>query len=287
MGIFCSAPHWTAEVKHILITGASSGIGAQLARDFAREGASIALLARSKDGLYSVAEECTKLGSPTAKIYVCDLTDSGQIRDAVGDAVRDFGRFDVVILNAGRSQGCYFEEIRDTDQINYMLALNVNGVINTLHHVLPSVSKSSSSRLVFISSVSGLLGVPYRTVYCASKHALTGFANTLRIELIDTYRREAPKITLINFPEVSGTQLNTGRMDFGAERRPAEFETKGALSVEKACSGAMVAIASGVREWGQPPNISILLPFYRIIPEVLDSMVLRYVKRTHSRPGDG
>lgn len=287
MGSFWSAPHWTAEAKHVLITGASSGIGAQLARDFAREGASIALLARSKDGLNSVAEECTRLGSPTAKVYVCDLTDSGQIRDAVGDAVRDFGRFDVVVLNAGRGQGCYFEEIRDSDQIDYMLKLNVNGVINTLHHVLPSVPKSSSSRLVFISSVSGLLGVPYRTVYCASKHALTGFANTLRIELIDTYGPEAPKITLINFSEVSGTQLNAGRMDFGAERRPAEFETKGTLSVEEACSGDMVAVAAGARELGHPPKISVLLPFYRLIPEIMDSIVLRHVKKTHSRPDGG
>lgn len=229
----------------------------------------------------------TRLGSPTAKVYVCDLTDSGQIRDAVGDAVRDFGRFDVVVLNAGRGQGCYFEEIRDSDQIDYMLKLNVNGVINTLHHVLPSVPKSSSSRLVFISSVSGLLGVPYRTVYCASKHALTGFANTLRIELIDTYGPEAPKITLINFSEVSGTQLNAGRMDFGAERRPAEFETKGTLSVEEACSGDMVAVAAGARELGHPPKISVLLPFYRLIPEIMDSIVLRHVKKTHSRPDGG
>lgn len=287
MGSFWSAPRWTAEAKHVLITGASSGIGAELARNFAREGASIALLARSKDSLNSVAEECIKLGSPAAKVYICDLTDSGQIRDAIGDAVRDFGRFDVVILNAGRSQGCNFEEIRGTDQIDYMLKLNVNGVINTLHYVLPSVPKSSSSRLVVISSVSGLLGVPYRTVYCASKHALTGFANALRIELIDTYGLEAPKLTLINFPEVSGTQLNTGRMDFGAERRPAEFDTKGTLSVEEACSGAMVAIAGGAREWGHSPKISVLLALYRLIPEILDSMVLRFVKKTHSRPDNG
>jgi short-subunit dehydrogenase len=268
----------------VLITGASSGIGAQLARDFSRGGASVALIARSKDKLAAVAEECKTLGSPRQKIYVCDLSDSNQIRNAIGDAVRDFGRFDVVVLNAGRSQGCYFEEIRDTDQVDYMLKLNVNGVIQTLHHVLPSVPKASSSRLVVISSVSGLIGVPYRTVYCASKHALTGFANSLRMELVDTYGHEAPKLTLVNFPEVSGTQLNTGRMDFGADRPPAQFDTKGILSVEEACRGAMVAIARGEREWGHPLKISLLLLFYRWMPTTLDAMILRTVQKTHARP---
>jgi short-subunit dehydrogenase len=284
MGSFWSSPQWTAEAKHVLITGASAGIGAQLAREFSRAGASVALIARSTDKLATVAEECRTLGSPRQMIYACDLSDSGQIRKAIGDAVLDFGHFDVVVLNAGRSQGCYFEEIQDTDQVDYMLRLNVNGVINTLHHILPSVPKASSSRLVVISSVAGLIGVPYYTVYCASKHALTGFANSLRMELADTYGHEAPKLTLVNFPEVSGTQLNTGRMDFGADRPPAEFHAKGILSVEAACRGAMVAIARGARECGSPLRISIPLLFYRWMPATMDAITLRIIHKTHSRP---
>lgn len=281
---------WTAESKHVLITGASSGIGAELARSFARQGAELALIARGKTGsLQDVAEECRTLGSPRAETFVCDMTDSSQIRSAVDVAVEQFGRFDVVICNAGQSMGCYFEEIRDTEQIDYMLSLNVGGVIKTVHHVLPAVPKIPSSRLVIISSVSGLLGVPYRTVYCASKHALTGFANSLRCELRDTYGKSSPAVCLINFPEVSGTKLNTGRMDMGAKRPPAEFDTSsesGTSSVEEACGLAISAIAAGKRESGHPRKIGILLPLYRIIPNVLDGIIMKAVRKNHHRPDE-
>eukprot|EP01083_Nonionella_stella_P210877 763011_1 len=104
--------------------------------------------------------------------------------------------------------GCYFEEIKDVESINYMLKLNVNGVINTLFYALPWVCMVSSSRIVIISSVAGIAPVPYRTVYCASKHALTGFANSLRIELKDTHGKDkSPKVQLINLQGVSGTSL--------------------------------------------------------------------------------
>ena len=181
---------------------------------------------------------------------------NSQIKRAIVDeALEQFGRFDVVILNAGRSQGCYFEEIDDVDSINYMLKLNVNGVITTLYHLLPSVPKLSSSRIVVISSVSGLIPVPYRTIYCASKHALNGFANSLRLELNDSYGNDAPAIQVINFPEVRETCLNSGRMDFGADEPPIEFDTKHVMSVVKACSLLMMEIAKGTREWGQPLKV--------------------------------
>mmetsp|Transcript_13334 Transcript_13334/g.19973 ORF Transcript_13334/g.19973 Transcript_13334/m.19973 type:complete len:300 (-) Transcript_13334:256-1155(-) len=280
-----STSSWTAEGMNVLITGASSGIGSELARTFSREGASIALVARSKDKLLQVAKECKELGATRTEIFLCDMTDDSQIKKAIVDeALEQFGRFDVVILNAGRSQGCYFEEINDVDSINYMLKLNVNGVITTLYHLLPSVPKSSSSRIVVISSVSGLIPVPYRTIYCASKHALNGFANALRLELNDTYGNDAPAIQVINFPEVQGTDLNSGRMDFGADVPPVEFITKNVVAVEKACSLLMMEIAEGTREWGQPLKVKMLLPLWGFVPSFIDRMIMKTVKKTHFRP---
>jgi len=267
----------------VLITGASSGIGAELARNFAKEGAKIALISRSVKELEAVAAECLKLGSSRAEVFNCDITDNAQTNTAMKAAVASFGRFDVVILNAGRSQGCYFDEIKDVEQIDYMLELNANGPIKILHHLLPSVPKASSSRIVLISSISGLIGVPYRTIYCSSKFALSGFANALRIEFGDKYGDAAPRVTLINFPEVGGTELNSNRMDMGAERPPAQFDTSGILSVEEACVGAMTAVAGGVREWGHPAKISVLLPLYRLIPSIIDGIILKTVKKTHYR----
>jgi NADP-dependent 3-hydroxy acid dehydrogenase YdfG len=280
-----ASTNWDAEGKHVLITGASSGIGAELARNFAKQGASIALLARNKDALSAVAKECTTLGAPQAEIFPCDVTIDSDLKTAIASAVEKFGRFDVLILNAGRSMGCYFEEIKDLDSVNYMLKINVNGVINALFHAMPSVPKSSASRIVFISSVSGIIPVPYRTVYCASKHAIAGFANSLRIELKDTYGQNAPSIQLINFPEVKGTNLNSGRMSFGADLPPIEFITDSRVpTVQKACSSLMKQIILGTSEWGQPLKLKILLPLRGMITNTIDFIILKTVKKTHRRP---
>ena len=285
MGLSISSSSWTAEGKQVLITGGNSGIGAELARNFATQGASIALLARNKDSLAAVAKECAELGAPKTSFFPCDLTNDIEIKQAIESAVEQFGRFDVLVLNAGRSQGCYFEEIKDVDSINYMFKVNVNGVINSLYHVLPSVPKSSTSRIVFISSVAGVIPVPYRTIYCASKHALTGFSGSLRIELNDAYGKNAPKVQLINFPEVSGTNLNSGRMDFGAELPPMEFRTGSRVAtVEEACHSLMKEIERGTREWGQPFKIKLLLPLKGMIANILDVIILKTVKKTHFRP---
>ncbi len=284
MGIIASKSNWSAEGKNVLITGASSGIGSEMARNFAKAGASVALLARSRENLQAVADECKELGSPKAEIFLCDMTDDDLIKDATTKALEQFGRFDVLILNAGRSQGCYFEEINNVHDINYLLKLNINGVINTLYHLLPSIPKSSSSRIVVISSVAGLLPVPYRSVYCASKHALNGFANSLRIEMKDTYGKDAPVVQVINFPEVQGTELNNGRMDFGADQPPIKFDTTKVITVEEACSSLTKKIEEGVREWGQPLKVSILLPLLSIIPNILENIIIKTVKKTHYRP---
>eukprot|EP00571_Detonula_confervacea_P001973 CAMPEP_0172319906 /NCGR_PEP_ID=MMETSP1058-20130122/39021_1 /TAXON_ID=83371 /ORGANISM="Detonula confervacea, Strain CCMP 353" /LENGTH=300 /DNA_ID=CAMNT_0013035051 /DNA_START=1 /DNA_END=903 /DNA_ORIENTATION=+ len=282
---------WAAG-KTVLITGASAGIGAELARDFAKEGASLALLARNKDRLSAVSKECTALGSPNAQVFSCDLTNDQDIKSAFQSAVDIFGHFDIVILNAGRSMGCYFQEIKDIEQINYMLRLNINGVINSLFYALPSIPKLSSSRIVVISSVAGILPVPYRTVYCASKHALAGFSNSLRIELTDTYGKNAPAVQLINFPEVKGTNLNSGRMNFGAERPPAEFKTEdGAASstmatVEEACASLVTHIKLGTNEWGQPLKVTVLSMLRNVTATIVDSLVLKTVKKSHHRPDE-
>jgi NADP-dependent 3-hydroxy acid dehydrogenase YdfG len=275
---------WSATGKHIFITGGSSGIGAEVARNFAKQGASLALFARSEDSLANVAKECIKLGAPKVEVFPCDITNDADLKTAIELAVDTFGKIDVLVLNAGRSQGCYFEEIKDIDSINYMFKLNVNGVINSCFYALPSVPKMSTSRIIFIGSVSGLIPVPYRTIYCASKHALTGFANSLRIELLDTYGKDSPCVQLINFPEVSGTKLNQGRMEFGADSPPVQFKTDGVATVEEAVSSLMQQIAQGSSEWGQPLKIRLLLPFRGLIPRILDAIILKTVKKTHVRP---
>ena len=180
--LWSSESSWQATSRNVFITGASSGIGAELARAFAREGAKLALLGRNVDRLQQVAKDCVRLGAEAVQVYSADLTVNADIERATRQAIQDFEGFDVVILNAGRSQGCYFEEIQDIEQIDYMMKLNVSGVMIPLQKLLPSIHKSRHSRIVFISSTAGVVPVPYRTVYSASKFAVSGFCDTLRLD---------------------------------------------------------------------------------------------------------
>lgn len=281
---------WTARGKNVLITGASSGIGAETARNFARNGAALALLARNEEALREVARECLDLGAPRAEVVACDVTDHVRVASAVAEAASrlsdgDGDRLDVVVLSAGRSQGCYFEEIGDAEQVDHMLRVNVNGVVHTILRALPLVPKRADSRVVLIGSVSGRIGVPYRTVYCASKHAVSGFADALRLELSDSYGADAPAVQLINFPEVRNTNLNAGRMDMGAESPPARFiETPDMISVEDACADLYQQIERGTREWGHPFKVTVLRFVMGLAPAFFDSLVVKMVKDSHYRP---
>lgn len=288
MGIPFSRSQPTASYaagKTVLITGASDGIGAELARNFARQNASLALVARNEANLQAVAKECLELGAKRVEVFPCDLINDQDTTQSIHAVIKSFETLDIVVLNAGRSMGCYFEEIRDVESINYMLKLNVNGVINVLWCALPAIPKSEASRIVIVSSVSGLIGVPYRTIYCASKHALNGFANALRIELEDTHGvSKAPRVQLINFPEVQGTSLNSGRMDMGALRPPAEFKTGGHLmTVKIACKDLLVEIERGTGEWGQTPMVQIVVLLRLFLSKMVDSVILKKVKKTHIR----
>lgn len=285
--IFPSAPKNRVKRESILITGASSGIGKSLALQYAAQGANLALLSRRKDALDRLCQQCIENGASSARYYCCDLTQNADIATATRKAIEEFRSFDIIILNAGRSQGHYFEEIQDVNQIDYLIKLNVNGVINTCHYILPSVIKTADSRIVIVSSTAGIIPVPLRTVYCASKFALTGFANTLRMELKDSYGKDSPSVCLINFPEVKGTELNDARLDFGAEEPPYCFDGSMALNVDVACAAMIQKVARGTREWGQPLQVTILRPLYSIIPTVLEAMIMKRIKKTHYRKAKG
>jgi short-subunit dehydrogenase len=281
MGSFLSRPPvWKAQGKTVVITGASRGIGAELARTFAKEQAKLILVARSKGDLDKVAEECRKLGAPEVNVFPCDLTKNDDIKSFSEAATKSMG-LDVVILNAGRSQGCTFEEIQDVDQIDHMMKLNATGVFITLHYLLPHVYKSRHSRIVVISSIGGIISGLYRTIYCASKHALTGFFNSLRQELNDTYKAEAPTVSLMNLPAVRGTDVNIHRMDFGSPTTPRQWDPDDikALDLSNACQAMYLQIVAGTRDWGQTIPIRILLILAAFLPAWVDRFLTSFSKQ--------
>jgi short-subunit dehydrogenase len=165
----------------VIITGASKGIGAELARQLAAKGAKLVLAARSAGELEAVAEECRKLGAPVVTVRA-DVAGERDCQAIVAGAVLAFGRVDTLVNNAGMSMWARFEEIRDVSVLERIMQVNYMGAVYCTSHALPYL-REARGRIVGISSLAGRTGVPTRTGYAASKHAMAGFFDSLRIEL--------------------------------------------------------------------------------------------------------
>jgi len=168
----------------VIITGASKGIGAELARQLASRGAILALAARDRPALEQVAAECVARGA-RAEIFVTDVAVEDDCRKLVERTVAAFGRIDTLVNNAGATMWARFEDIRDMAILARIMQVNYMGAVYCTHYALPHL-RASRGRLVGISSLAGRTGVPTRSGYAASKHAMTGFFDTLRIELADS-----------------------------------------------------------------------------------------------------
>lgn len=168
----------------VVITGASEGIGRALAEALAPRGAKLVLAARNSGRLEALAETCRKAGAEVL-VVPGDLTDEAQCRALVEAAVARFGRLDTLVANAGRTMWARADEIRDPQIVRNVMELNYFSVVWLTLAALPHL-KAARGRIVPVASVAGLTGVPSRSAYCASKHAVIGFFDSLRIELAGT-----------------------------------------------------------------------------------------------------
>ena len=165
--------------KVVIITGASSGIGEAMAREYAAMGAKVVLGARQSDKLQSLADEITAKGGKVAW-STTDVTKMEDCEQLIKTAVDAFGGIDVLICNAGISMRALFDDL-DLSVLHRLMDVNFWGTVYCTKYALPYLQQSKGS-LVGISSVAGLNGLPGRTGYSASKFAMTGFLETIRVE---------------------------------------------------------------------------------------------------------
>ncbi|MFN8492476.1 MAG: SDR family oxidoreductase [Caldilineaceae bacterium] len=161
--------------KVVIITGASSGIGAATARALARLGCKLTLAARSADKLTALAAE---LGPNTLAIPT-DITVAADVTQMVAQTVEHFGRVDVLFANAGIYIPGQVAE-GDPDAWAKLMDVNVDGVLRSVHAVLPHMLAQRSGDILVTSSISGFIDIHWEPVYSASKHAIQGFVHTLR-----------------------------------------------------------------------------------------------------------
>jgi short-subunit dehydrogenase len=194
--------YWTNKV--ILITGASSGIGRELAVELARRGGIIGLAARRLDLLEEISREIEANGGKSRVLQV-DVNDAPAVR-AIADQLRsEFGHIDVLVANAGMGTASHAVTMQP-EQVAKVINVNVLGAVNSVAAVLPEMAERNQGQLVAMSSLSAYRGLPKSAAYCASKAALSAFFECVRVDL----RNSNVKVTIIH-PGFIRTPLTAGR----------------------------------------------------------------------------
>lgn len=177
--------------KVVLITGASSGIGRQLATDLYKSGSKVILASRSLELLQLLRDELIDIGKLDnsseyidPEIVSLDLEKIETLKDKYNEALAIFGHIDILINNAGLSNrgDCLETEI---EVYTRLMTINYLGVVELTRHTCQQMVERGSGHVVFISSVQGLIPIPYRGAYSGSKHAIQAWAESLRAELSD------------------------------------------------------------------------------------------------------
>ena len=218
-------------MKIIVITGASDGIGAEMARQLAsRYGADVGLVlaARNERRLGEVSTQCQSLGA-NVLIARTDVSVEAECRQLIKACVTHFGQLDALINNAGMSAQALFEDVKATDLVWYEQLMRVNlwGSVWCTHAALPFL-KQSRGRVVAVSSLAGLIGVPGRTAYSATKFAMTGFFEALRAEL-----KTAGVSVTTAYPGVVATNIrHHGLNAAGLAAGSSGLKEDGAMTVE-------------------------------------------------------
>lgn len=177
----------------ILITGASQGIGAAIAKTFARElkGARLALVARSVRNLAAVARACAKLGAEVAT-FPCDLTDAAAVKAMARAVTRRFGGVDVLVNNAGVFRAAPFLDTAPA-QFDDLLAVNLRSVLLVSQAFVPTMVRRRRGDVFNMGSIAGLQSYPGGAAYCAAKFGVTGLTKVMRDEL----KSKGVRVTLV------------------------------------------------------------------------------------------
>ncbi len=171
-------------MKTVVITGASSGIGAALAIEYASRGDRVAIVARLRDRLEALADEIIVSGGQVL-VIVGDVSTEEGCKRVISDVLVAWPEVDILVNNAGRGN---YSSVEDTssEQWHSMFALNVDAPFFLTRGFLPGMKKRNSGHIINVSSVAGTIGFPFNAAYVAAKHAVAGFTAGLRAELIDT-----------------------------------------------------------------------------------------------------
>src|SRR5690606_27006525 len=187
----------------VVVTGASAGLGRAIVKEFARKGADVALIARGVEGLKAAKREVESYGQ-RALVFPVDVADADAVERAAEETERALGPIDVWINNAMNSvfspvREMTAEEYRRVTEVTYLG--QVYGALSALRRMLPRDAGS----IIFVGSALAYRGIPLQSAYCAAKHAVEGFFDSLRTELM--HDKSNVKISMVQLPAMNTTQF--------------------------------------------------------------------------------
>jgi len=264
---------WDLKGRVALVTGASTGIGRHLALALAERGMHLALGARGKDELEAAAAECRAKGVRALPIQV-DVAEPTQCKAFVQRAVSELGGIDLVVNNAGIGMWARFQDMTELDVFERLMRVNYLGAVHVTHAALPSVL-ARKGLLVGISSLTGKTGVPTRSGYAASKHALQGFFDSVRIEL-------APQGVDVLMVSPGFVATDIRQRGFGADGKPhgqsPRDEESQTMSVDECVRIIVRAIERREREVVMTTKAKLGMWLKLVAPGAVDKIAARAVK---------
>lgn len=263
--------------KVVIITGASGGIGEALAYHLAQEGAFLALAARSAERLETVAAECRRLGAKAASVPT-DVSDEGQCKALVASTLTTYGRIDALVNNAGFGVGARFANLLSLALFVDVLNTNFMGSVYCTYYALPHL-KQTRGRIVAVSSLAAKVPLPYYSSYTASKYAMAGFFDVIRMEMEDS----GVSVTTI-YPDFVVTRFAANVRDAGGRPRgqDARSYSKKTMTAQE-CARLIVEAAAARRREVTLSTRGRLAPWIKLLaPGVVDKIARKAVRKTPS-----
>jgi NAD(P)-dependent dehydrogenase (short-subunit alcohol dehydrogenase family) len=256
----------------VLITGASSGIGRDLALTFAKMGAKVALLARRAEVLETLARDIADAGGE-ALVLAADVTRRAEVRDAVDRALARFGRIDVLVNSAGIAIPDRVETMPPED-LERMMSVNLMGTLHSMQAVLPPMRAAGAGSIVNIASLAGRRGMPPLGAYCATKFAVVGLTEALRVELYGTGIRVSLVMPgVIDTPMVHGGGSQAVSSEAGVATLKLVPDSFPAMPTQWVTWAVIAAVVLGLAEVDVPPGAVVMEKIAALFPTLTDAVI--------------
>ncbi|MGG4490166.1 SDR family NAD(P)-dependent oxidoreductase [Metabacillus idriensis] len=256
--------------RYVVITGASGGIGEKMAVQVAKSGGHPILLARRADRLAAAALHITKNYNVSCPYYQLDISDFNAVQKTFEQILSDIPQIDVLVNNAGFG---VFNTVEDAtlDEMKSMFEVNVFGLIACTKMVLPAMRERNAGHIINIASQAGKLATPKSSLYSASKHAVLGFTNSLRMELLETDIH----VTSVNPGPIKTEFFDIADQSGNYVKNVERFM----LAPDKVSEKIVGSMLSNRREINLPGWMNAGSSFYQLMPRLFEKVAGKALSR--------